>query len=78
MADRINVIEGIIDDISRGIMPNIIREKGMKAAWEHNQKGVIKNVAIGAAVVSLAVILLNNKKSKKKKKNSHAHFFNRI
>lgn len=66
MADRINVIEGIIDDIKRGIMPNIIKEKGMKAAWQYNQKSVIKNAAIGAAVVSLAVILLTKKKHKHK------------
>lgn len=72
MADRINVIEGIIDDIKHGIMPNIIREKGMKAAWQHNQKGVIKDVAIAAGVISLAVILLSKKKSKKKSEKAYA------
>ena len=79
MADRINVIEGIIDDIKHGIMPNIIKEKGMKAAWQHNRKGVIKDVAIAAGVLSLAVILLSKKKSKKKSgKVQGAYTFGRI
>lgn len=64
MADRVNVVEGIINDLKSGTIPNIFKEKGMGAAWQHNRKGVIKKVAVTAAVISVAVILLSQKKRK--------------
>ena len=39
LADRVNVVEGIVDDLKRGHIPNIFAEKGMKAALKHNPKG---------------------------------------
>ncbi|WP_207432501.1 hypothetical protein [Sabulibacter ruber] len=55
LADRINVVEGIIDDIKNGKFPNIIAEKGMKADWQHNRSGVIQKAAIGAFVIAAVV-----------------------
>jgi hypothetical protein len=66
VADRVNVIEGIVDDIKNGHFPNLIQERGWAAEWKYNRKGLIKNVAIGAAV-TLGIIMLikNNKKEYK-------------
>lgn len=66
VADRINVIEGIIDDIRDGHFPNLIKERGWAAEWKYNRKGLMKNMAIGAAV-TLGIILLikNNRKTYK-------------
>jgi hypothetical protein len=50
LADRINVIEGIVDDLKHGIVPNIFAERGWKAEWKYNRKGFIKNAAIGLAI----------------------------
>ena len=36
LADRVNVIEGIIDDLRQGHITNIFAEKGWKADWQHN------------------------------------------
>ncbi|HSK13204.1 MAG TPA: hypothetical protein VK907_08305, partial [Phnomibacter sp.] len=36
MADRIGVVEGIINDLKHGIIPNIFAEKGWKAEWKYN------------------------------------------
>jgi hypothetical protein len=50
LADRVNVVEGIIDDLKKGYVPNIFAEKGLKAEWKHNPQGLIKRVVITAAV----------------------------
>lgn len=44
-ADRVNVIEGIIDDLRRGHIPNIPAEMGLRAEWRYNRKGLIKKAA---------------------------------
>jgi hypothetical protein len=69
LADRVNVIEGIIDDLRKGHIPNIIAERGWTAEWKYNRKNLVRNVAIGAAVtgVALAIILSTRKKTSKYK-----------
>ena len=65
MADRIDVMQGIIDDLRHGHVPNIFAEKGWKAEWKHNPKGLIKKVAI-TIVVTTAVIAVLSRKNKRK------------
>jgi hypothetical protein len=61
LADRINVIEGIVDDIKHGHVPNIFAERGWAAAWKYNRKGmIIKSVTFLATVC--AIVILRNKK----------------
>ncbi len=57
-ADRVNVVEGIIDDLKRGHIPNILAEKGWNAEWKYNRKGLITKLAVGALVTATAVALL--------------------
>jgi hypothetical protein len=66
VADRINVAEGIIDDLSHGHIPNIFAEKGWKAEWKHNPKGLVKKVLIGAAITTALVVLIYRKNKWKK------------
>ena len=58
LADRVNAIEGIVDDIRHGHFPNIIKERGWTAEWKYNRKGLIKNLAIGAGVLTAGILLL--------------------
>jgi hypothetical protein len=70
LADRVNVVEGIVDDLKRGYVPNIFAERGWKAEWKYNRKELTQKIVIGAAVTSVVVGLLylnNNNKSKKRK-----------
>jgi hypothetical protein len=66
IADRVNVVEGIIDDIRNGHIPNIFSEKGMKAELKHNPKGLAQKVVVGVVVTYFAIALLNRKKKRKK------------
>jgi hypothetical protein len=52
LADRVNMVEGIIDDMKHGHFPNIIAERGWTAEWKYNRKNFMRNVAIGAAVTA--------------------------
>lgn len=56
-ADRVNVVEGIGEDLARGTVPNVLGEMGIKAEWEHNRAGLVKKAAVAGAVVGLAVYL---------------------
>jgi hypothetical protein len=67
VADRVNVVEGIIDDLAHGHVPNIFAEKGYKTEWKHDRAGLIIKLATAAALVGGAVVLLSSKGSKKDK-----------
>jgi len=64
VADRINVVEGIIDDLAHGHVPNIFEEKGWKAEWKYNRNGLIKKAAVGLAVGSVLFVFLSKKRRK--------------
>ena len=77
LADRVNVVEGYLDDFSKGIIPNPFAERGWQAEWKYNRKGMIQNIAIGAGVAA-AVILLMSQKKKKAKAKRHAETGNQL
>lgn len=55
LADRVGVVEGVLDDLSHGHVPNIFGELGAKAEWKHNRKSLVTRVLIGAVLASAAV-----------------------
>lgn len=65
LADRVNVVEGIVDDVKHGHVPNILAERGWNAEWKYNRKGVVKKALIGAAIATavVALIALTNRDS---------------
>lgn len=65
LADRINVVEGIIEDISMGIIPNIFVERGWKSEFKYNKAGLAKKVLLRAAILGVVVICLSQKKKRK-------------
>lgn len=62
LADRVNVVEGIVDDIRNGHFPNILAEKGWNAEWKYNKTGLIKKVAMTTAITFGIIYLLRNRK----------------
>jgi hypothetical protein len=62
LADRVGVVEGYIEDLSRGRVPNVFAERGWKAEWRHNRAGLVTRVAVGALLVGGAVAYLSSRK----------------
>ncbi len=51
LADRLNVIEGLIADLIRGHVPNIPAEMGIRSEIKHNPKGVVLKAGVATIVV---------------------------
>lgn len=66
VADRVSVVEGIIDDLKHGIVPNIFAEKGWKAEWKYNRKNFVTSLVVTAVVATTVIALLSGKKKSKK------------
>jgi hypothetical protein len=66
LADRVNVVEGIIDDLAHGHVPNIFAERGWKAEWKYNRQGAIKTAVVGVAVASALIFLMVSRSKNKK------------
>ena len=54
-ADRVNVVEGNLRDLTRGRLPNHYREMGLSASWKHDKGRFLMRTAIGAVLVGAAV-----------------------
>lgn len=66
LADRINMVEGIIDDVAHGHIPNFFKERGWTAEWKYNRKAMITKMAITAGVlIGVAAFLYAGSKKKK-------------
>ncbi|EMR00701.1 hypothetical protein [Cesiribacter andamanensis] len=61
LADRVNVVEGIVEDLFKGHIPNIFAEKGLGADWKFNRSSLITKMAVGAAVLTAAAVLLSRR-----------------
>lgn len=58
LADRVNMVEGIGEDLMNGHVPNIFAEMGLKSEWKYNRAGLIRKVAVTTAVAGLGYYLL--------------------
>lgn len=58
LADRVNVVEGIVDDLLHGHVPNIWAEKGYRAEWKHNPKMLATKLAVTALGLAGIVALI--------------------
>ncbi len=59
LADRVNVVEGVLDDLIHGHFPNFFKEKGFGARWKYDRQNAMISLAttvvITAAVVGLFI-----------------------
>ena len=62
-ADRINVVEGVVQDLGRAKVPNIPAEMGIKSEWRHNKVGLATKLAVAGAVTAVVVALLRSRSS---------------
>jgi hypothetical protein len=61
-ADRINVVEGVLDDLGKGTVPNIAAEMGLGSELKYNKPAVVEKVAATLVVSALAVALLGRRR----------------
>lgn len=62
-ADRVNMVEGLVDDLAHARIPNIPKEMGVPAEWKHNKTGLVRKVTV-AAVIGVALFsLVKSRKS---------------
>lgn len=66
LADRIDMMEGIVSDVSGGHIPNIPKEIGLKSEWQHNREVFLLRTAAGIVITGAVLMLLfsNKKKSR--------------
>jgi hypothetical protein len=58
MADKVNVVEGLLDDLAHGTVPNIWAEKGYNSEWKHDKKSLFLKLGTVAALTAGVVYLL--------------------
>ena len=46
LADRVDVAEGLVEDLSRGHVPNVVGEMGLGAEWRYNRAALVRKAII--------------------------------
>lgn len=65
LADRVQMVEGVVDDLAHGTVPNIFKELGWGAEWKYNRKAFVTKLAVGTGVVvGLGLLLSSMSKSR--------------
>ncbi|MDB6074204.1 MAG: Uncharacterized protein JWO89_1844 [Verrucomicrobiaceae bacterium] len=62
LADRIGVVEGIVDDLGHGHVPNFFEERGWNAEWKYNRKAFVAKLALGLLVASWVLASTNRRR----------------
>jgi hypothetical protein len=55
LADRVEAVEGVVQDLAGGRVPNVFAESGWKAEWKHNRAHLIGRVLLKTVAVSAVV-----------------------
>ena len=62
LADRVDVVEGVVSDLARLRPPNVVKEMGLKSEWKYNRSGAITKAAVATLVVAGAVAYRRSKR----------------
>ncbi|HEX9996330.1 MAG TPA: hypothetical protein VGB45_04240 [Abditibacterium sp.] len=62
LADRVGVVEGVVEDLTHGHIPNIFSEWGWKAEWKHNRKNFVTEMLAIAIFIFVAAKYLQHEK----------------
>lgn len=72
-ADRINVVEGLFDDLIHGRVPNVFSEMGAKAEFRHNPAGFARKTLFLTGVVAGTAYLFRRRRAKPSWTRSAVH-----
>jgi len=65
-ADRVNVVEGVVQDLGRAKVPNIPAEMGVRSELRHNKTGFAKKLAATAAISAAVYGLMRLRSSSRR------------
>ncbi len=57
IADRVDMVEGVLDDLKHGHIPNVFKEMGLKSEFKYNRKSAIKKTMVGALMLGAVPLL---------------------
>ncbi|VWX47247.1 conserved hypothetical protein [Novosphingobium sp. 9U] len=57
-ADRVNVVEGLVEDLAHARLPNIPGEMGIKAELSFNKRGFARKIAVAGAGAALGYVAI--------------------
>jgi hypothetical protein len=66
LADRVNMVEGLVEDLAKGKVPNIWAEKGYDMDWKYKRGGLILKLSVLTAITAGATIWLSSGSKKSK------------
>ena len=64
-ADRVGVVEGLLEDVARGRIFKVFTDRGWRADWKHNRPSLIGRVALRVgliAAVTALIVAANNRR----------------
>lgn len=61
-ADRVNMVEGVVDDLRQGHFPNVLGEMGLRSELRYNPAGLARKAFVATAAVGAMMVLRNRRK----------------
>ena len=63
LADRVSVVEGVLDDLKHGRVPNVFAELGWKAEWKYNRTSLVRRICVRVILITAAVAYFRSKRT---------------
>jgi hypothetical protein len=58
------MVEGLVEDLAHGHVPNLWKEMGLAAEWRYNRKGFIAKAAVMGGIAALACMMIRRRASR--------------
>ena len=63
-ADRTNMVEGVVDDLVHGHVPNLVDEMGLRSAWKHDRERTARKLAVAAGALAFVAVLAASRRKR--------------
>ncbi|MCC2656894.1 MAG: hypothetical protein K0Q76_2002 [Panacagrimonas sp.] len=61
LADRVDMVEHLAEDLVRLRPPNLVDEMGLRTEWRHNRGPFVSRIVLATAIATVAVALLRRR-----------------
>ena len=63
LADRVSIVEGILDDLKHGHLPNVFAERGWKAEWRYNRTSLVWKVLVRVLLITAVIAYFSSRRA---------------